>query len=268
MIPMVFFLLLIFHRINGKFLLNTENSSIIVLRHIRLLTDNEYYRIRCPYHLNHLTLTLLNYSNENCFNLYTKSIHDNCINNRSPCRFYAKSVQMNCKDYSYSNHVDVTYQCSFLSLTSSNKTSLSTEKLSTSSNFDNDESIHSTSYPSNTITLHALSFSSTSFETEESIGIFLIGLATVCILWLTVCCMWFIRCEHINKEDDGKCELLSFGPYTKNDNLDFTIVSETKSMVVGNLSGHTSTGGLENICVYVNPLENKRISSLKITQID
>ncbi|CAF2764682.1 unnamed protein product [Rotaria sp. Silwood2] len=267
MIPMVFLLILIFHRINGKFLLNAESSSIIVLRHIRLSTDNEYYRIRCPYHLNHLSVTLLNYSNENCYDLYKKPFHDDCVNNRSPCRFYAKPIQLKCNDRSYSNHVDVTYQCSFLSLISSNTTSSSNEKISAFSNIE-DESIHSSSHPSNTITLHALSFPSISFDTEESVGIFLIGLATVCILWLTVCCMWFIRCGHVNKEDDGKCELLSFGPYTKNDNIDFTLLSETKPMIVGSISGHTSTGGLENICVYVNPLENKCISSLKITQID
>ncbi|CAF1117256.1 unnamed protein product [Rotaria sordida] len=267
MIPMLFLLILIFHRNNGKFLLNSESSSIIVLRHIRLSTDNEYYRIRCPYNLNHLSLTLLNYSNENCFDLYTKSIHNDCVNNRSPCRFYAKSTQLNCNERSYSNHVDVTYQCSFLSLISSSTISSNNEEISTSSEIE-DEFIHSSSPPLHTITLHALSFPSTSFDTEESVGIFLIGLATVCILWLTVCCMWFMRCGRINKEDDGKCELLSFGPYTKDDNIDFTISSETKSMIVGNLSGHTSTGGLENICVYVNPLENKRISSLNMTQID
>jgi hypothetical protein len=64
-----------------------------------------------------------------------------------------------------------------------------------------------------TMTLHALSFPSTSFDIEETIGIFLLGLTVVFILWLTVCCVWFIRCGHINEdEDDGKCELLSFRP--------------------------------------------------------
>lgn len=131
-----------------------------------------------------------------------------------------------------------------------------------------DESIYSTSHPSNTITLHALSFPSASIDSEDSIGIFLIGLVTVFILWLTVCCMWFLRCNHKAKQDYGKCELLSYKPYPNIDNNGFTILNETKSAIVGNLSGHTSTGGLDNICVYVNPLENKRITSLKITQID
>jgi hypothetical protein len=129
-------------------------------------------------------------------------------------------------------------------------------------------SILSSSHPSDTITLHALSFPSSSFGIEESIGLFLIGIAGVFILWLTICCIWFIHCGHINEEDDGKCELLSIQPYQKPDLIDFKILSEHKSMIVGNLSGHTSTGGLENVCLHVNPLENKRISSLKITQID
>jgi len=131
-----------------------------------------------------------------------------------------------------------------------------------------DESILSSSPPSDTITLHALSFPSSSLGIEESIGLFFIVIAAVFILWLTVCCVWFIRCGHIKDEDDGKCELISIRPYQKPDLIDFTILSERKSMIVGNLSGHTSTGGLENVCLHVNPLENKRISSLKMTQID
>ena len=110
----VFLFLFILPKISGKFLLNSQSSSIIVVRHIRLTTDNEYYRIRCPYHLKHLTLTLLNYSNENCFDLYTKSINNACLNYRSPCRFHSKSLQLNCQNQPYSKHVDVTYQCSFL----------------------------------------------------------------------------------------------------------------------------------------------------------
>jgi hypothetical protein len=110
----IFFLsLLILPGIHGEFLLNSESSSIIVVRHIRLITDNEYYRVRCPYHLKHITLTLLNYSNDNCFDLHTKSINNICINYRSPCRFHAKPVQLDCHNRTYSNHVDITYQCSF-----------------------------------------------------------------------------------------------------------------------------------------------------------
>ncbi|CAF3727719.1 unnamed protein product [Rotaria socialis] len=267
MIPMIFLLMLIFQRIPGKFLYNSESSSIIVVRHIRLPTDNEHYRIRCPYNLNHITLTLLNYSNGDCFNLYTKSMHNACINNQSPCRFHAKSIKLSCNDPSHSNLVDITYHCSVLSLMSSNTQSLNNDKISSSSKIA-DESIYSTSRPSNTITLHALSFPSASIDSEESIGIFLIGLITVFILWLTICCMWFVGCSHRREQDDGKCELLSFGPHPKVDNIDFTIITQTKPMIVGNLSGHTSTGGLDNICVYVNPLENKCSSSSKITQID
>jgi hypothetical protein len=119
------------------------------------------------------------------------------------------------------------------------------------------------------MTLHALSFPSISFGIDESIGIFLIGLTAVFILWLTVCCIWFIHCGHIHEEDDGKCELLSFRPYEKADPNSLTIVTENqKPMIVGNLSGHTHTGGIENLCLHVNPFETKPISSLKITQID
>ena len=125
---MVFVFILAFHRINGKLLLNSDSSYIIVLRHIRLSTDNEYYRIRCPYHLNHLTLTLLNYSNENCFDLYSKSINNACIEYRSPCQFLAKPVQLSCCDRSYSNHVDITYQCTLSPSTSSSTKSTYNQK--------------------------------------------------------------------------------------------------------------------------------------------
>jgi hypothetical protein len=120
----VFFFIIILSKIHGKFLLNSESSSIIVLRHLRLITDEEYYSIRCPYHLKHLTLTLLNYSNENCFYLYTKSINQACRNYRSPCQFHAKPIQLNCHNRTFSNHVDITYQCSF----SINTTSLNDEE--------------------------------------------------------------------------------------------------------------------------------------------
>ncbi|CAF0921115.1 unnamed protein product [Adineta steineri] len=267
MMPILFFLILILHKINGKFLLNAESSSIIVLRHIRLSTDNEYYRIRCPYHLNHLTPTLLNYSNGNCFNLYTELINDACINNRSPCRYHAKPVQLNCNDRTYSKYVDITYQCSS-SPSKSTRTALSdNDKTSTSPTIEG-ESILSTSQSPNTITIHALTFPSISSRIEESIGLFLVGLATVFILWLTVCCVWFIRCGHIHEEDDGKCELLAMRLNRKAEIIDFTILSDRKPKIVGNLSGHTNTGGIENVCLHVNPIENRHISSLKITQID
>jgi hypothetical protein len=264
MMTILVFFILILPRIHGKFLLNSESSSIIVLRHIRLTTDNEYYRIRCPYHLNHLTLTLLNYSSENCFDLYTKSLNNACQNYRSPCRFHAKSLQLNCNDRPYSNHVDITYQCSFSPSITTNKTSGNDENYVNSSIIEDESNLSS----SNSITLHSLSFPSTLSGIEETIGIFLIGLITVFILWLTVCCLWVIRCGHKNKVEDGKCELLSFRTYEKDDIIDFHILSQTKPMIVGNLSGHTNTGGLENVCLQINPLENKCLSSLKITQID
>jgi hypothetical protein len=108
----LFFFILILNRINGKFLSNSKSTSFIVLRHIRLLTDNEQYLIRCPYNLNYLTLKLLNYSNENCFNLYLTSVNSICLKHHSPCQFHAKPIPLHCGYHLYSNHVDITYQCS------------------------------------------------------------------------------------------------------------------------------------------------------------
>ena len=102
----------LFFPIDGILLINTDSSSIIVVRHIRLNTDYEYHRIRCPYRLQHLTLTLLNYSSDYCFHLQTKFIDEQCLYNRSPCRFYAKPIRLDCHNQTYSNYVDVTYQCS------------------------------------------------------------------------------------------------------------------------------------------------------------
>jgi hypothetical protein len=113
------FLIAVIQPLDGKFLPSSGSSSIIVLRHIRLATDDEFYRVRCPYNLNHLTVTLLNYSTENCFNLYTGSMHNACATHRSPCRFHAKPLPMMCNVRLYSNQVDITYQCS---LSSSNET--------------------------------------------------------------------------------------------------------------------------------------------------
>jgi hypothetical protein len=99
----------------GKFLSLTGSSSISVIRHIRLSTNNEYHRIRCPYHFNSLTVTLLNYSNDNCFDIYsTSSIRDTCEHHRSPCQFHAKSIRLLCHQHEYSSQVDITYQCSML----------------------------------------------------------------------------------------------------------------------------------------------------------
>jgi hypothetical protein len=98
------FLILIFNRV--------YSTSFIVLRHIRLPTNDEQYHIRCPYNLNYLTLQLLNYSNENCFNLYSTSNNNACKNHQSSCQFHAKPVQLHCHYHSYSKYVNITYQCS------------------------------------------------------------------------------------------------------------------------------------------------------------
>ena len=116
---LLFFLIFVIPPLSGKFLSTSGSSSILVLRHIRLPTDEEFYRVRCPYNLDHLTVTLLNYSNENCFDLYSGSMHNACATHRSPCRFHAKPLHLLCNAHRYSNHVDITYQCS---LSSSNET--------------------------------------------------------------------------------------------------------------------------------------------------
>jgi len=113
MISILFFLILILNKTNGKVLSNPESSSFIVLRHVRLATNDQYYQIRCPYNLNHLTLQLLNYSNQYCFNVYSTSNNYACKNHNSPCRFHAKSVPLRCHQNSYSTHVDMNYQCSY-----------------------------------------------------------------------------------------------------------------------------------------------------------
>jgi hypothetical protein len=113
MMSLLFFFLLILNKIHGNSLSNLASSSYIVLRHIRLSTDNEQYHIRCPSNLNYLTLQLLNYSNGNCFNLYSTSDNNTCRNHYSPCQFHAKPVQLYCNYHLYSNYVDITYQCSY-----------------------------------------------------------------------------------------------------------------------------------------------------------
>jgi hypothetical protein len=165
----IFLIILFLIGIHGKFLFNPDSSSFIVLRHIRLSTDNEQYRIRCPYNLNHLTLQLLNYSNDDCFNLYSGSNNNNnaCQTQQSPCQFQAKSVQLHCNHHSYSNYVDITYQCSY----KHTKTTFSQSTISDSSNQD------------------------------EIISLFLIGLGIVLTIWIFTCCIWFICC-HDNEDDD------------------------------------------------------------------
>ncbi len=163
-----FFLILFLTGIHGKFLFNPASSSFIVLRHIRLSTDNEQYRIRCPYNLNHLNLQLLNYSNDDCFNLYSGSDNNHCHTQQSPCQFHAKSVQLHCNHHSYSNYVDITYQCSY----KNTKETYSQTIISDSSN-----------------------------NQDEIISLFLIGLGIVITIWIFICCIWFICC-HDNEDDD------------------------------------------------------------------
>lgn len=106
---------------------------------------------------------------------------------------------------------------------------------------------------------------------EESLGIVLVSLILVCILWLTVCSVCFLRCgQHDNDDDENnsKCELLAIRSYDKSEMIDLTIVSSSKSAIVGSLYGQTSTGGIDNVCLHVNPLDNQLLSSSKITQID
>lgn len=201
-------------QLQTKFLLNPQYSSIIVIRHLRLNTDNEYYRIRCPYHLKHLTLTLLNYSNEHCFSLYSKSLSNFCPHFQSPCQFYSKSIPLECSSTSlHSKQVDITYQCS-----SNNSTFIFEENSSTTPSLD------------------SLTYS---FDNEEIMGILILGLFIVLILWLTICYICLARCRQ----------------YSFTDNC-----SNEKDIIVGNIAKHTHTGGIENLCLHINPFETKRLS--------
>jgi len=209
--------LFIFSQVQTKFLLNPQHSSIVVIRHIRLNTDDEHYRIRCPYHLKHLTLTLLNYSNEHCFSLYSKSLANFCPDFQSPCQFYGKSIPLECSSSSslHSKQVDVTYQCS-----------------SNNSTFILDDEDSSTQ-PS---LRHSLTYS---YDIEEIMGIFILGLLIVVILWLTICCICFIRCRQYSYADTH---------------------FDSEDIIVGDLSKQTHTGGIENLCLHVNPFETKCLS--------
>ncbi|CAF4579846.1 unnamed protein product, partial [Rotaria sp. Silwood2] len=190
------FFILIFSKIHGKFLSNSESSSFIFLRHIRLFTDDQQYRIRCPYNLNNINIQLLNYSNENCFNLYLASNNNVCINHYLPCQYHAKPVQLNCNHHSYSKYVDITYQCSY-------KTTISSD------------------LQRNTFTLETFSFPINSSKYEESIALFLIGISIIIILWIIIFCICFIHYHHNNEEYD----LLSQQSYTNEDTIDFNLFS-------------------------------------------
>lgn len=86
---------------------------------------------------------------------------------------------------------------------------------------------------------------------------FLIGLMIVLILWLTVCCTWFIHCDHRHRtsKDDGQCSFLSRRTTEKN----WTLIDDRvryPDSIVGNLNYQTRTGGFEHLSIFVNPLEH------------
>lgn len=152
MISIYIFLILILNQIDNS-------SLLIVVRHIHLLTNNEEYNIQCPDNLNYLTVKLLNYSNEKCFNLYSISNRNICKNHYSPCQYHAKSIQLQCH-HSYSNHVDITYQCSN--------------------------------------TRHNLSIAINQSNPEDTIISFSIIFGIFIIIWIFICGTWFIYCYKSN----------------------------------------------------------------------
>lgn len=109
----LFLSLIILRSAHGKFLTDAQDSAFVLLRHVRLPTNDEQYQIRCPYSSNHLVVQLLNYSNAHCFNLYSVSGNNICQQHQSPCDFHAKSIPLRCDSHSYSEQVDVSYQCSY-----------------------------------------------------------------------------------------------------------------------------------------------------------
>ncbi|CAF3681783.1 unnamed protein product [Rotaria sp. Silwood1] len=226
------FLILVCNQIHGKFLSNSESSSFIFFRHIRLPTDDQQYSIRCPYNLNHLNIKLLNYSNEHCFNLYSTSNNNNnnniCINHHLPCQFHAKSIQLHCKHHSYSKYVDITYQCLY--------------KTTISSNIQH-----------NTFTLHTFSFP---INSEESIALFLIVISIIIIFWIIFFCFCFIYYRHDdnNNNNDDEHDLLSQQSYIKDDIIDFNLLSMKNHSII-----------VDNLCLHVNPFDNNHISSLRTT---
>ena len=160
------FLILFNNQIHGKFFFHSDNSPMSILRHTRLITDNQYYFIHCPYNLNYLTLQFLNYSNKNCFNLYSPSTNQTCPNHQSPCQFQAKSIQLYCNYYSYSNSVDITYQCSY-------------------KYFQKTQFSHSSTNP------------------NEILSLILIALGLMTILGIFSCCIWFICCHQLENHDQS-----------------------------------------------------------------
>ncbi|CAF3109698.1 unnamed protein product [Rotaria socialis] len=197
-----YFFLLFLSKTCGKFLSASETSSLFFIRNIRLSTNDQQYLIQCPYGLNHLRVQLFNYSNENCFNLYSVSNNNPCVNHLSPCQFHAKRIPLRCNRYLYSKNVDITYQCSNKEMIFSN---IKRNSLSNTSN------------PSNS---------------EENMALFLIGLCTIIIFWVII----FAICYIYYCNDHEECDLLFQQTYLQNDIIDFNFSSmKNHSMTIDNL---------------------------------
>jgi hypothetical protein len=100
----------------------------------------------------------------------------------------------------------------------------------------------------NTFTLHAFSFPTNLSDSEEGIALFLISLGTVLILWILICCIWFIRCRH----DEDKCVWVT---YSKNNKFDHNLLSKRNNSMIA-----------DNVCLRVNPFGSNHISSLRTTR--
>jgi hypothetical protein len=103
----------------------------------------------------------------------------------------------------------------------------------------------------NTFTLHKFSFPTNFSESEESIALFLITLGTVLILWILICCIWFIRCRH----DEEQCVWLSYQSYLKDNKFNHNLLSKKSNSMIA-----------DNICLHANPFETNHISSLRTTR--
>ena len=233
-----------FNPIHGKFLTNPQAPAFVLLRHIRFPTDDQQYKIHCPYNLNHLTLQLLTSSNTYCFNLYSVSGINACQNHESPCYFHAKSLPLRCNHHFYSDYVDISYQCSYKYVSVPKK--LSIYKFSS-------RMVISPPTRRRSFILHALTFPTSFSNSEETIALFLISLGTVLTLWILICCIWLIRCRGYRHQNDTS-QLFSYRSYPQ---IDQNCLSKRNNP--------TST---DNICFHVNPLESNHISSLRTTRLN
>jgi hypothetical protein len=91
------------------------------------------------------------------------------------------------------------------------------------------------------LTIHALSFPTNSSNPEETMALFIIAVGIVIILWIFICCIWFIRYHNA----DENCQLISHRSYSIDGIVDFK----------------------DNLCLHINPFEKNQISSLRTTQI-